>query len=91
MPIISNKNLADELGLTAGEVKVLAKKMSKTKIGLMAVSAENFMVDRDKFIEELEDIHKKRMISYSNKSAAGKRAAEKRWANHRRAKAKAGK
>ena len=91
MPLISNNNLADELGLTAGEVSVLAKKMPKTKIGLMSVSAENFIVDRDKFMEELAEIHKERMNSYSKKKVAGERAARKRWANHNKAKAKAGK
>lgn len=89
MAIISNTKIANELGLTAGEVKVLAKKMPKTKIGFMKVSSENFMVDKDKFMDELERLHTRRMVTFSNKSAAGKKAAEKRWAEHNRLKEKA--
>ena len=89
MPIISNTKMADELGLTAGEVKVLAKKMPKTKIGLLKVSAENFMFDKDNFLEQLEKIQEKRVASFSKKSSAGLKAATKRWAEHNRLKAEA--
>ena len=89
MAIVSNTKIANELGLTAGEVKVLAKKMPKTKIGFMKVSSDNFMVDKDKFMDELEMLHTRRMITFSNKSAAGKKAAKKRWAAHNKATAAA--
>lgn len=78
MALTSSAKLANALGMSEEDVKVMAGKMPSTKIGLIRGANGSFLCEEAKFMAELESLSAHKQQVHGRKVRAGRKAAATR-------------